>query len=223
MLTSREIIERAYIVLWVYRLRAIAGRCCLYFFRLVFSRFTVGRRPKIWGGFRVTMYSGGRVSIGDDLHMVSSSRRAGITLFSPCSFTTLRDAEILIGDKVALNGTVITSKKRVTIGDGTMIAPNVIIVDTDFHALWPPDARHISSTAEADREVVIGKNVWIGMNCVVLKGTTIGDNSVIGAMSLVSGNIPANVIAAGNPIRVLRELGPPDHPSPDAIIHSFPS
>jgi acetyltransferase-like isoleucine patch superfamily enzyme len=109
-----------------------------------------------------------------------------------------------------LNGTTITSKKLVRIGDGTMIAPNVIIVDSDFHAQWPPDARLISSTAETDREVTIGSNVWIGMNSVILKGTTIGDNSIIGASSLVSGDIPANVIAGGNPARVLRPLSPPE-------------
>lgn len=203
----RDLLARAYIGLWVYGLRAVAGRVSLWFFRMIFPGFTVGRHPKIWGACRVTMYSHGRVCIGDDLHMVSSPRRAGITLFSRCSFTTFRGAEILIGDKVGLNGTVFTAKKRIVVGDGTMIAPNVIIVDSDFHAQWPPEGRFASSTADTDREVVIGKNVWIGMNTVILKGTTIGDNSIIGAMSLVSGAIPANVIAAGNPVRVIRRLG----------------
>ena len=58
--------------------------------------------------------------------------------------------------------------------------------------------------------VHIGENVWIGANAVVLPGVTIGDNSVIGAGSVVTKDIPANVIAVGNPCRVLREIGEHD-------------
>ena len=101
----------------------------------------------------------------------------------------------------------LTSKCRIEIGDDTMIAANVIIVDSDFHAAWPPEQRWTSSTNAFDKEVVIGRRVWIGMNTVVLKGSRIGDNSIIGAGSVVSGDIPANVLAAGNPARVIRALG----------------
>jgi acetyltransferase-like isoleucine patch superfamily enzyme len=154
------------------------------------------------------MFDGARISIGDHLHMVSSPSRSAITLFSRCSLTAYAGAEIHVGNRVGLNGTAITSKKRIAIGDGTMIAPNVIIVDSDFHAQWPAETRLTSSTAEWDREVVIGRNVWIGMNSIILKGSVVGDGAIIGAGSVVSGRIPANVVAAGNPARVLRELEP---------------
>jgi len=206
----REFVARVYVALWLFRVKALAGGVCLVFFRLVYPGFSVGRSPNIWGRFKLMMFRDSRVTIGDHLHMVSSADRSGITLFSRCSFTTYPGAEIRIGDRVGLNGTTITSKKRVEIGDGTMIAPNVIIVDSDFHAQWPPETRLLSSTADADAPVTIGKNVWIGMNSVVLKGTTIGDNSIIGASSLVGGAIPANVVAAGNPARVLRPICPSD-------------
>jgi acetyltransferase-like isoleucine patch superfamily enzyme len=205
----RRLVARIYVAVWLFRLRALAGRLCLVFFRLVYPGLWVGARPHVWGSFELMMFPDSTVMIGDDLHMVSSSARSAITLFSRCSLTTFAGAEIRIGKGVGLNGTTITSKKRIQIGDGTMIAPNVIIVDSDFHAQWPPESRFVSSTADADREVVIGKNVWIGMNTVVLKGSTIGDNSIIGAGSVVSGSIPANAIAAGNPARVVRELAPP--------------
>ncbi len=205
----RVFIARVYVAVWLFRARAIAGQAALLFFRVIYPDLAVGRQPRIWGRFKVMMFADSRVVIGDHLHMVSSPERSGITLFSRCSFTTYPGGEIRIGNRVGLNGTTITSKKLVQIGEGTMIAPNVIIVDSDFHAQWPPDARLISSTAETDREVIIGSNVWIGMNSVILKGTTIGDNSIIGASSLVSGDIPTNVIAGGNPARVLRPLSPP--------------
>jgi acetyltransferase-like isoleucine patch superfamily enzyme len=80
-----------------------------------------------------------------------------------------------------------------------MVAPNVIIVDSDFHQAWPPETRFISDTSAFDKEVKIGCNVWIGMNTLVLKGSVIGDNSIIGAGSTVTGEIPPNCIAAGNP------------------------
>ena len=204
----RWLVARAYVAVWLFRLKAWRGWLSLRFFRLVYPGFSVGRQPRIWGRFKLMMFADSRVVIGDHLHMVSSPDRSGITLFSRCSLTTYPGGEIRIGDRVGLNGTTITSKKLVEIGDGTMIAPNVIIVDSDFHAQWPPDARLSSSTVETDRAVIIGSNVWIGMNSVILKGTTIGDNSIIGASSLVSGDIPANVLAGGNPARVLRPLGP---------------
>jgi acetyltransferase-like isoleucine patch superfamily enzyme len=206
----RRLAARLYVGLWLHRARALAGSVSLLFFRVIYPDLTVGPHARIWGRFKLMMFADSRVTIGDHLHMVSSADRSGITLFSRCSFTTYPGGEIRVGNRVGLNGTTITSKKLVQIGDGTMIAPNVIIVDSDFHAQWPPDARLTSSTAETDREVIIGTNVWIGMNTVILKGTTIGDNSIIGASSLVSGDIPGNVIAGGNPARVIRPIGLPD-------------
>lgn len=205
----RAFIARLYVGGWLFRFRAVIGTLALRFFRMLYPGFAVGNRPHIWGRFDVMMFPGSVIEIGDDLHMVSSARRSAITLFSRCSLTTFANARIEIGAGVGLNGTTITSKKRVVIGDKTMIAPNVIIVDSDFHAQWPPEARFTSSTAADDQEVVIGRNVWIGMNTVVLKGSRIGDNSIVGACSLVSGEIPANVVAGGNPARVIRPLGPP--------------
>jgi acetyltransferase-like isoleucine patch superfamily enzyme len=114
---------------------------------------------------------------------------------------------IMLGKHVGLNGTVLSSRCRIEIGNDTLIAPNVIIVDSDFHAPWPAELRWTSSTLDLDREVVIGSNVWIGMNTVILKGTRIGDNAIIGAGSIVSGEIPSNCVAAGNPARPLRVQG----------------
>ena len=91
---------------------------------------------------------------------------------------------------------------RVRIGDNAQIAPNVSIY-TAGHPVHP-DSRN--SGYEYGIDVTIGDNVWIGGNACVLPGITIGDNAVIGAGSVVTRDIPANVIAAGNPCRVIREI-----------------
>ena len=92
------------------------------------------------------------------------------------------------------------------VGDSVMFAPNVIIA-TAGHPIDPELRRHV---AQYNMPVRIGNNVWIGAGAIVLPGVTIGDNSVIGAGSVVTRDIPANVVAVGNPCRVLREIGQHD-------------
>ncbi|MBD0787252.1 sugar O-acetyltransferase [Vibrio sp. Y2-5] len=92
------------------------------------------------------------------------------------------------------------------IGDYVMIGPNVTIA-TAGHPVDPEMRRKV---AQFNIPVTIGDNVWIGANSVVLPGITIGENSVIGAGSVVTKDIPANVVAVGNPCKVLREIGERD-------------
>lgn len=94
----------------------------------------------------------------------------------------------------------------VYIGDDVMIGPNVVI-STAGH---PIDPELRKKSAQFNIPVVIGNNVWIGAGAVILPGITIGENSVIGAGSIVSRDIPPNVVAVGNPCRVLRPIGERD-------------
>lgn len=90
----------------------------------------------------------------------------------------------------------------VYIGNQVMIGPNVTICTTG-HPVYP---QYREMGAHYSLPIHIGNKVWIGANSVVLPGVTIGDNSVIGAGSIVTRDIPANVVAVGNPCRVLREI-----------------
>lgn len=92
------------------------------------------------------------------------------------------------------------------VGDGTMIGPNVTIATAGHPIL--PELREKSY--QYNIPVHIGRNVWLGAGVVIVPGITIGDNTVIGAGSVVTRDIPANVVAAGNPCRVLREIGEHD-------------
>lgn len=92
------------------------------------------------------------------------------------------------------------------VGDYTMFGPNVTVA-TAGHPI-NPELRE--QAYQYNAPVTIGKNCWIGAGAVILPGVTIGDNSVIGAGSVVTKDIPQNVVAVGNPCRVLREIGEKD-------------
>jgi galactoside O-acetyltransferase len=95
---------------------------------------------------------------------------------------------------------------HIYIGDYTLIGPNVTIA-TAGHPI-NPELRE--KAYQFNKSIRIGKNCWIGAGAVILPGVTIGDNTVIGAGSIVTKDIPANVVAVGNPCKVLREIGEHD-------------
>lgn len=101
---------------------------------------------------------------------------------------------------------VILDVAPVEIGDNVLFAPNVSIY-TAGHPLHP-DSRN--SGYEYGRQVRIGHNVWLGGNVVVNPGVSIGDNAVVGSGSVVTRDIPADSLAAGNPCRVIRQIGEAD-------------
>lgn len=112
-------------------------------------------------------------------------------------------SNISIGEDFVGNyNLTILDEGEVTIGDNVFIGPNVSIY-TVVHAL---DATQRNAGVMRSRPVTIGSNVWIGGNVVVLPGVVIGDNSVVGAGSVVTRDVPPSVLAAGNPCRVLRAI-----------------
>ena len=95
---------------------------------------------------------------------------------------------------------------HIYVGDYTMIGPNVVIATAGHPIL--PELRE--KQYQYNMPVHIGRNCWIGAGALIMPGVTIGDNTVIGAGSVVTRDIPANVVAVGNPCRVLREIGEHD-------------
>ena len=95
---------------------------------------------------------------------------------------------------------------HIYVGDYTMIGPNVTIATAGHPIL--PELRE--KGYQYNVPVCIGRNCWIGAGAILLPGVTVGDNTVIGAGSVVTKDIPANVVAVGNPCRVLREIGEHD-------------
>lgn len=111
------------------------------------------------------------------------------------------------GNNVYANfGLTLVDDTHIYVGDGTMFGPNVVI-STAGHPILP-ELRE--KQYQFNMPVHIGKNCWLGAGVLVMPGVTIGDNSVIGAGSVVTKDIPANVVAVGNPCRILREIGEHD-------------
>ncbi len=113
-------------------------------------------------------------------------------------------AEIIIGDYCLIApGVKISAAKSVRLGDNCMLAANVVISDSDWHGIY-----NRIRPFRCTRSVVIENNVWLGERVIITKGVTIGENSVIGAGSVVTRDVPANSIAAGNPARVIKTINP---------------
>lgn len=111
------------------------------------------------------------------------------------------------GNNVYANfGLTLVDDTHIYVGDCTMFGPNVVVATAGHPIL--PELRE--KAMQFNMPVHIGKNCWLGAGVVVLPGVTIGDNTVIGAGSIVTKDIPSNVIAVGNPCRVLREISERD-------------
>ena len=143
---------------------------------------------------------------------------AHVSVYAGCSFAIGANGCCTIGDFTLLNGALIMAEERIEIGSHCLVSWNVGIADSDFHPLEPAqrliDARALAPFYK-DRPprpplrtapVVIADNVWIGMSAVILKGVTIGENSVVAAGAVVTKSVPPNVVVAGNPAVITKQL-----------------
>ena len=121
---------------------------------------------------------------------------------------TTPEASVEIGDHVEINNSAFIKSEGpgIVIGPRALLGSRVVIYDSDFHEL---DPRRRRGGTPAMGRVELAENVFIGDRVMILKGVTIGADSVIGAGSVVTGSIPAGVIAVGNPARIVRNLDAP--------------
>ncbi|HEY0738033.1 MAG TPA: acyltransferase [Herpetosiphonaceae bacterium] len=168
---------------------------------LVKYRLLRGDRVVFGPGFqanrKLVIKGPGRVIFGANVNAWAHEERNVIITYD-------RDVTIRIGSNVRLNGVGLMAKRGITIGDNCILG-STLLVDTDFHSVrrdrvTNPHAPVLSAP------IVVGDNVWLAGQTVVLKGVTIGANSVIGFRAVVTRDVPPDVIVAGNPARVVREL-----------------
>jgi acetyltransferase-like isoleucine patch superfamily enzyme len=154
---------------------------------------------KFWGRTYFKRYPETQILIGENCEFRSNFHS---TLHNrTCSLITFAsdyNAIIEIGNNCGLSGTIIGAFKYIKIGNNVRCGANTFIFDGDFHL----EDKRIGEP----KEVIIEDNVWLGINTIIMKGVTIGANSIIGANSVVTSSIPANVIAAGNPCKIIKYL-----------------
>lgn len=139
------------------------------------------------------------ITIGTQCGFRSTATSNLIGINRPCMISTLSpNAVVIIGNHSGFSGTVIGAFKSITLGNNVLCGANTLITDSDWHLDDPRSGE--------TKPVNIENNVWLGEGVKVLKGVTIGMNTVIGAGSVVTKDIPANTIAAGNPCKVIKHL-----------------
>ena len=151
------------------------------------------------GNTRLYRRPGSGIKIGQNCEFRSISDSNLIGINHKCIIATHQTgAEIRIGNNCGFSGTVIGAFIEINIGNNVRCGANTLITDGDWHSDDPRTGQ--------PKPVFIGDNVWLGINVVVLKGVSIGKNSIIGANSVVTRDIPENTIAGGNPCRILKNI-----------------
>ena len=143
-----------------------------------FLGIEAGSGIRAHGPVGLMRWPGSHISVGDCVSFISSWRRATAAAIShPVRLRTFYpSSSISIGEGSQLTGASITCRSTsITLGKNVLVGPDVIIVDSDFHAPWPVSERPLNPGLENDRPVRIGDGAWIGMHSIILKGVTIGD------------------------------------------------
>jgi acetyltransferase-like isoleucine patch superfamily enzyme len=160
---------------------------------------SVGKNCSFFGLPKFYRTENSRIIISDSCSFRSKHTSNLIGIDRPCILSTLMpEAELVIGKDCGFSGTIIGAFKSVRLGNNVRCGANTLITDSNWHLDDPRSGQA--------KEIIIHDNVWLGAGAIVLKGVEIGENTVIGAASVVTKNIPANVIAAGNPCKVIRSI-----------------
>lgn len=169
---------------------------------------TAGHGMILYGMPYISRAPGSTLTLGSHVALCSNWRANPVGITHPVILRTLRpDATLTIGDHTGISGGAICAANSIRIGSHCLLGANVTITDTDFHTVMPEGRRYNTTPADiSSLPIVLEDNIWIGMNVTILKGVTIGRNTVVGAGSIVSRSLPANVIACGIPARVVGSL-----------------
>ena len=166
------------------------------------KNITLGKNCSVF--YKSSIINLGRVIIGNNVKLGRSHilYHAGMPFFTTL-FTFDADATIKIGDNCRVNGAYIHAQKEIFIGNNCVIASGVNIIDSNGHELI---SKNRTIGRDKPKSIEIGNNVWIGLNVTILKGTSIGNNCVIAAGSVVKGEFPDNVLIQGNPAVIVSKL-----------------
>jgi acetyltransferase-like isoleucine patch superfamily enzyme len=165
-----------------------------------------GEEWKFYGVPIVQKHRKSEIHFGKNLQLRSTTRSNPLGANHRVILCTWKEGAILeIGAYFGMTGGSFVCAKFIKVGNRVTVGANTTIIDTDFHPI-NADERHTHPQEATTAPIIIKDDVFIGMNCLILKGVTIGEGSVVGAGSVVANNVPAGVIVAGNPAVIIRNL-----------------
>lgn len=165
-----------------------------------------GKKCEFYGIPIILKIRDSKIVLGNGVVVKSSFLSNLVGLFQRSIIFARAGASIVLEDDVRMSGTTIYARESIHIGKHTSIGGNTKIFDHDFHPIDPTERIEHPNTGMATKPVRIGENVFIGCNVIILKGSEIGDNCVIGAGAVVSGRFEKNSVIVGNPARVIKRL-----------------
>ena len=165
----------------------------------------IGKHVKYKGIPVIYKIKKSNIEIGNNVTIKSSFLSNLVGLYQRTIIVTRSEnAKIKIGNNVGMSGVTIYARSEIEIGDNTLIGGNVKILDNDFHPLDIDDRNNNIVNKIKSKPIKIGKNCFIGVNSIILKGTELGDGCIVGAGAVVSGKFGPNSVIVGNPSKIVR-------------------
>ncbi len=176
--------------------------------RLSYLKALITYKGVIFRGWCVVFsFPRSSIEIGEGTSVFSSFSSNMLGLYQRCIIVARYGGKIEIGENCGISGSTIYAWDSIRIGNYTRVGANCKIIDNDFHPV-ELEYRHKALNEEYARRapIEIGDDCFIGMNSIILKGTKLGNNVIVGAGSVVHGSFPDNCIIAGNPARIIKKL-----------------
>lgn len=189
-------------------IKRVRNRLSSYYNLLRLKMYGVehGTHCVIHGKLYINLFSTAKVKIGDNLYFSSGWGINALCANKRGVIYATENANITIGNNVGMSSVVLWAHESITIGDHVKIGGNSILIDTDSHNMDYLVRRGQYTDWGVSKPIVIEDDVFIGVNCIILKGVTIGARSIIAAGSVVTKSIPADCVAGGNPAKVIKSL-----------------
>jgi acetyltransferase-like isoleucine patch superfamily enzyme len=161
----------------------------------------------VLGTPRIKRHPGSTIRLGHRVSLFSAAFANPLGPQTKCFLHTMTPGAVIeIGDDAGISSSTLVARERIQIGRRTIIGADCLIVDNDFHSLDPKERSNQSSDIPRIKPVEISTNVFVGARSIVLKGVVIDENSIVGAGSVLSQNVPKNTMFGGNPANFIKKL-----------------
>ena len=187
-------------------------RCVFFYYwnKVVFTikGISFGKQLNVSSSLYVKKGLNSDIIIGDNFTFTSGECFNPLCRNVRGCIVTEPGASIIIGNNVGMSSPCVWAHSNITIGNRVNIGGDCILMDSDAHSINYIDRRkcELDKKNKKDVPIVIGDDVLIGARCIILKGVTIGERSVIGSGSIVTKSIPADCIAGGNPCKIIKYI-----------------